>query len=248
MGVYIYSIRAKKITFAMPDGQIEDAHFFRYLTKPHSWGEGEDRGTKLLKGRCDSYWRRKGGPPKYIVCPSGEGKTPKVRGGDSVYRWDSEDYAWDYDTPCFKRATLIGWTKVTGPGTTYSLHNETFNCDMGIMHGNCLHATGTLRFPSRGQADSFIRKANQDGLHVRMYHSWINDEDPETESHEALMNQVTATLRWGQVKVECSEHPVPPPVCGSLLDVDPEAISRLAAEGDKEAQVILDRIKARQGV
>jgi hypothetical protein len=224
MGIYLYSIRARKVR-AKINGEKHDVHTFEYLTKPfwNGWGGTPDRGTCLLQARCDRYWEDRGGTPRYVVMPSGpQNKNPSVRNGDTVLRWGNRNQAWAYDTPDFKpHGSLFGW--VFKKGRDWVIKTEKFSFSSGHLENNCLYIKDSGSFPTREQANAWIWEQNELGRHVRGRHCWM-------EGHKT---------RWADQENHPPRHISP-------AGVDYERLSRLAQLGDRQAQAALNRMEFRE--
>lgn len=115
MGTYIYRAYSKAITIKnLP----VKANLFSFLCRGYE--------PNRLTDRCDRAWERKGALPKYVVlCDAEDG--PQV--GDSVYKWTSEERAWDYDTPNFECAKLVGF--LAKEGRSWVVQDSHFTLEWG---------------------------------------------------------------------------------------------------------------------
>ncbi|MBD3260568.1 MAG: hypothetical protein GF334_02650 [Candidatus Altiarchaeales archaeon] len=222
MGVYIYSIRARSIKMEI-NGNVENVHMFQYLTKPWYTGflGGEDSGTRLLKGRCDHYWGDKGGTPEFIVCPSGDHpKRPQVMDGDPVFRWNERFIGWDYDTPCFKRATHIGW--VFKKGRKYEFHTEKYSYSSGHMKRVCFYVKDGGTFLTKEEADAWIQEQMRQGRHVSGGRTYFENGERK-HTHEVYKEPFS-------------------------MGTKKERLVQLTALGDASAAAELNRIREREGL
>lgn len=188
MGIYIYSIRSKSLPMRFPGKETsQPVHLFRYLTKPWFDWAREDSTTRRLTSRCDSYWASRGGTPRYIVLPSDDyTRTAKVLNGDCVYEWRDPQRGWDYDTPRFSNATLIGWA--IKEGRTWKVVVDKFSFTSWEKKGEHLYHKGGGTFQTREEADAWIAAQRDMGLFVRGGRSWFEDgkQIHSSEEYEAI--------------------------------------------------------------
>jgi hypothetical protein len=228
MGIYIYSIRARFAEMEI-GGEEKNVHTFQFLRRATTSfyyrglpGNRLYSQERLHTSRCDTYWENRGGPPEYIVLPSGDHpKKPQIQDGDLVYKWLDDLHAWDYDTPSFQRARRVGWAHKRG--TSWEVHNTNFVYLSGDLVDKTLVPKNQKSFWDYQEAQKWILSQNELGLHV---------------------SGSRYTIQEGKLVIGPKEEFYPPKHF-SFLDLPTERLEKLARMGDHSARWALQRARIR---
>jgi len=154
MGVYIYSVRTKSANVEV-EGQAQTVYALNYLTRSSMDWDGECRHNKMLMGRAESTWARRGvedmtGTLVYLA-----GDDDKPREGNLVIRYNSSEPCC-YDTESFgeslgflrkgRKGRKVVWTVVPAVWTVKF-----------TKPGKANHYVSSKMFFSAGEAVNYAR-------------------------------------------------------------------------------------------